>query len=170
MKKLAKDIQMFREAIKTRDFWHDLKYTIWAPVIFAALVFKYRGDRDIIVLLALVVAPFVLCAWYTLSNGYILFTYGTVRRFKISEIGRVLATRYIQGFLQGEHRRWYTLRSYRVVHLKVGETILVVHHPYRDSIGWITKRSAQNYGQLERFQMMQVGSLPMYYEDMLPLK
>jgi hypothetical protein len=168
MNKLAKDVRMLREAARTRGFWRDFHYVIWFSAIFAALIFKYRGEQELSLLLALTVVSFLLCTWYILSSGYILFTYGTVQRFKISEVGRI-QFRYVQGVLHGEDRR-YMLRTAWAVDLKAGDTILVVRHPYRKMIGWISIRSAHNYGQLERFQAMQIGSLPMYYEDMLQPK
>jgi hypothetical protein len=166
MKKLGKDLLMFAEACRTRGFWRDLRHTMVVPLIIAVLSFEARSDFDIVLVWSLFVAAVLWFAWYALTDGYVTYTYGTPRRFTVSELRRIQAYRYVFGFIHDSPRR-YSLPSYRPLILEPGNTFFVLKHPYRNRIVWISRWSAERHGQTDRFDAMRSGPVPIYYEDLV---
>jgi hypothetical protein len=162
--KLGKDFLMFAEACRTRGFWRDLACNMVVPLIIALLSFRARSDFDVVLIWSVFVAAVLWFAWYALTDGYVPYTYGVPRRFTVSELNRLQAFWYVDGFIHDDPRR-YTLVSYWLPVFKPGDTFFVLKHPYRNRIVWITRRSADRHGQRDRFDSMRSGPVPIYYED-----
>jgi hypothetical protein len=157
---------MLAEASRTRGFWHDITYTIIVPIISALLLLKARSASEATLVVCITFVALLWAVLYALTNGYVPYTYGAARRFTVSNLNRLQAFRHVDGFLDGEPRR-YTLASYWPLTLKPGDVFIVLKHPYRNGIVWISRRSARRHGQGDRFDAMPSNPLPIYYEDMV---